>query len=487
MIQKLNNKFDKSFLIFLTIILLIDTNICYANNENGLWVKYQGELNARSAFVIDANSNVILYEKKADIKMYPASLTKVMTAVVVFDNVNNIDSLLTFSYNAVTNNLENNATTMGASAGDTLTVKDCLYAILLPSANDAANALAEYVAGSIKDFVTLMNEKAKELGMENTNFVNPTGLHHENQYTTARDLGKLMKYAMKNEIFSQISSTNSYRHAPIRRYKNPNNSNNVMLNTNSMVVRGSKYYYKGTVAGKTGYTSEAGYNLISCVERDQMLLIFVDLGCKKINDRFEDAKNVLDFYFNNYKSLKIKEVDSRFKTSFYDLSIKNIILVKVLHIVVNNKDSITLPKSKNFSDLTSKITYRVEDIDDPFSIGNISYFLNNKLVGSTSLQGKDESDTEEILTAYLNLSSSVDSANDVVSNQKTNYINSDIPIYRDSAGNLTLSKPMFVFISIIIGIIILILLFKLFTSRYFKNVNKIVYNRWRKVRRKYRF
>ena len=217
-----------------------------------------------------------------------------------------------------------------------------------------------------------------------------------------------------------------------------------------------------------------------------MRIIFVVLGCKKINDRFADAKNIFNFYYDNYKSLKIKEVDERFNTSLYDLSIKNIVLVEVLHITVNDRDSITLPKDANFSDLTSKISYRVEDVDDPYSIGNISYYLNNKLVGSTSLQGRPDDDTEAILTSYLNLSSSIDEVNDVYSSQNSNYINSDMPIYRDSAGNLTFSKPIITLFMILSILSILIILFLLFNSRYFANVNKIVYNKWRKIKRRYR-
>ncbi len=484
--KKLNNVFVRFICIFLFFTLFINKIICYAASDSDIWVKYGGEINGRAGFLLDANSGFELYEKRSDEKLYPASLTKIMTAVVVFDNVNNIDEILTFSYNAVTNNLEKNATTIGASAGDTLSVKDCLYAILLPSANDAANALAEYVAGSIRDFVMLMNEKAKELGMTNTHFENPTGLHHDNQYTTARDLGKLMMFAMKNDIFTQICSTNSYKHAPIRRYKNPDNSNNVMLNTNSMLIRGNSNYYRGTIAGKTGYTSQSGYNLIVATERDGMRLIFVVLGCKKINDRFVDAKNVLNFYYENYKSLMIKDVDARFNTSMYDFTIKNIVIVEVLHITVNDRDCITLPKDVDFSDLTYKISYRVEDVNDPYSIGSISYYLNNKLVGSTSLQGRGDDSKEEILTSYLNLSSSVDEVKDVYSSQNSNYINVDMPIYRDSSGNLVFSKPILTLFMILSVLITITILFLFFTSRYFANVNKMVYNRWRKFKRRYR-
>ena len=117
------------------------------------------------------------------------------------------DTLVNFSYTAVTRDIDRNSVTIGASAGDQLSIKDCLYCLLLPSANDAANALAEYVAGSINDFALLMNEKAEMLGLKNTHFVNPSGLHDDEQYTTAYDMAKMLQYAMKYPIFYEISSS----------------------------------------------------------------------------------------------------------------------------------------------------------------------------------------------------------------------------------------------------------------------------------------
>lgn len=466
------------FTCFLACIVLF-TNVVRA--EENRWVNYDGELLGESCYLIEVNSGVKLFEYNKDKRMFPASLVKIMTALVVLDNVDNLDEKVTFSYNSVTYNIDKDSTTIGASAGDVLTVKDCIYSILVSSANDAANALAEHVAGNIKDFVLLMNMKAKSLSMNDTNFVNPTGLHDDNQYTTAHDLAILTAAAMKKEIFRQAGSSRSYKHAPIRRYKDPNNSNNTILNTNGMLA--GTYRYRGTIAGKTGYTKESGYNLVSCTERDGMLLAFVVLGCKKINDRYIDAKNVLDFYYTNYHSFSIRDNDKRFNRDNYNFTINDIVLVETINITVDENVTVTIPKDVNFEDLESVISYIVEYVDDPYSIGTVSYYLDGKLVGKCSLEGKNI-DNEKILVAYINLSQNVERVEDGVE-QNSSYINVDLPIYRDDSGNIKLSKPMLVIVRILLFLMSLTILVIFFNSKYFDNLRKILYNKWVKLKRRF--
>ena len=178
----------------------------FADNKDA-WPYYNGEISSKAAIVMDADSSKILYSYNQDEKLYPASLAKIMTAIIVFDYVKgNYDSMVNFSYTAVTKDIDRNSVTIGASAGDQLSIKDCLYSLLLPSANDAANALAEYVAGSINDFVLLMNEKAENLGLKNTHFVNPSGLHDDNQYTTAYDMAIIARELLKHEDILKYTS-----------------------------------------------------------------------------------------------------------------------------------------------------------------------------------------------------------------------------------------------------------------------------------------
>lgn len=470
-----NRVFKKIIYFVLTIILIINNLVVFntfAAENDDLWVRYNGDYLGQSGFVVEANSGVVLYENNPDTKMYPASLTKIMTALVVFDKVSNLEENLVFSYNAVTNGLDKKTTTIGASSGDRLSIKDCLYAILLPSANDAANALAEHVAGNIRDFVSLMNEKAEKLGMTNSHFKNPTGLHDDEQYTTARDLSIMMSYAMKNTTFAQMSSSLSYRHAPIRRYKDPENSNNVMLNTNSMLATGSGFYYRGVIAGKTGFTNEAGYNLIECVERNNMRLIFVDLGCKKINDRFIDARNIFNYYFENYQALLIKDYDYRFSNeNDYNMTIDDVVLVKSLQLTVDNNASVTLPKSIDFSALKSDIAYVVTDLNNKSAIGTITYTLDDKQVGSCSLIGADVYEEDRIYTSYLNLSRVEDSAKVKSDSVNEIYVNSDRPIYFDENGKIRFSKPVLIMLIIILSLIIIYFIYRFLNSNVFMTFN----------------
>lgn len=453
------------------------------------WPYYNKEVDAKSAFIMDANSSKVLYSLNPDKRLYPASLAKIMTALVVLDKVNgNYDSLVTFSYNSVTKDIDRHSVTIGASAGDQLSIKDCLYSLLLPSANDAANALAEYIAGSISDFALLMNEKAENLGLKNTHFVNPSGLHDENQYTTASDMAKILQYALDYPIFTQISSSVSYRHAPIRRYKDPDNSNNQVLNTTSILVPGSGYYYNGIIAGKTGHTNDAGYNLAAAAKKENMTLICVILGCEKDRIRYQEAKSLFDFHFNNYKSLTIKNTDKRFAEPINSININDVDLIESLNITCDEKYHITIPKSSNEKDITSKISFQVDDIYNKYAIGSISYYLDDEFIGKCTLEGKNIETVESIYISHLNLSSPMqqDDNNSEISNVMNNTNKSDALIYRNSNGNLIISKTL-VTVIVVIAILLFIIAFVFMLYAFvFNNVN-ISFNKIKfRIKRKLR-
>ena len=398
--------------------------------------------------------------------------------------ISNMDELVTFSYNSVTKNIDKSSATIGASAGDQLSVKDCLYSLLLPSANDVANALAEHIAGSMNDFVLLMNERASQLGLKNTNFTNPSGLHDDNQFSTANDLAIIYREAMRNKLFMQISSSVSYTHAPIRRYKNPNNSNNQVLNTNSIMVPGSNYYYKGATSGKTGHTKLAGYNLAMSAKKNNMHLITIILGAQTEKIRFNEAKKLLDFHFNNYKSLTIKNFDPRFFDDSH-LSINDVNMVNTLNITCNENSHITLPKNISPDEVTSKISYQVTDIYNKYAIGNINYYLYDKNIGSCTIEGKDPENPDLLFISHLSITRANDSNNTIdtnnnIQNNENNVANLKVTsslINIDSNGKISFSSTLMKIISITIGIIIIILIIlflyeKIFTNENF-SINKI--------------
>lgn len=481
-------KIKKISTILLSLSLIfIYTIPIYADNSNG-WPYYDGEITSKAAIVMDADSSKILYSYNQDEKLYPASLAKIMTAIIVFDYVKgNYDSMVNFSYTSVTKDIDRSSVTIGASAGDQLSVKDCLYCLLLPSANDAANALAEYVAGSINDFALLMNEKAESLGLKNTHFVNPSGLHDDDQYTTAYDMAKILQYAMKYPIFYQISSSVSYRHAPIRRYKNPDNSNNQVLNTNSIMVPGSGYYYNAITAGKTGHTKLAGYNLAASARKDGMNLICVVLGSAKESVRFNETKSLFDFHFNHYKSLSIKKIDNRFDDSMSNISIDDVNLIESLNITCDENAHITLPKDVPLSDVTSKISFQIDDPYNSYAIGYINYFLKNELVGRCTLEGRNFEDMESIYTVYLNLSKAVEDNNDDdVNNAKTNKPTTNALIYRNANGALVISHTLVTVLVIMISSILIISIATFLYVRIFSNANIQINKLLFKLRRRFR-
>ena len=251
-------------------------------------------------------------------KIYPASTTKIMTAILTLENCK-LDELVTVSDNAVSlESVPETYTRADIQAGEILTVENLLNVLLIPSANDAAIALAEHVSGSVSEFSNLMNKKAKELGCKNTNFTNPSGLHDENHYTTAYDLSLIAKYCMENSIFRKfvsmktctIPATNK---SNIRTYKN----------TNQLLNESSKYYLKDCIGIKTGFTTEAQNCLISACLKDNLELISIVLGSKSTPDgdsaRYTDSIKLLDYGYSNYSFKTIAKKGDVIKT----IEIKN--------------------------------------------------------------------------------------------------------------------------------------------------------------------
>ena len=479
----MNNKFiKKTISLYILIALLIPTLFKFTYADPVPFQYCADEISANAAIVLDANSSFVLYEKNADTKLYPASLTKIMTFAIVMEKTGgNLDDMVNFSYNAVTKDLDRESATIGASAGDQLSVKDCLYSLLLPSANDVANALAEHIAGSVKDFALLMNERAESIGCTNTNFVNPSGLHDDNQWTTANDMAKIIQYAMSYPMFSQISSSVSYRHAPIRRYKNPDNSNNLVLNTNSIMVPGSGYYYNGITSGKTGHTSLAGYNLAASARKHDMDLICVLLGCKSEKIRFNEAKILFDFYFNNYISPKIKDVDERFSSNIGTISINDVDLIETLNITCNDNAHITLPNGANISDISSNISYQVNDPYNKYAIGTIDYYYGGYLVGKCSIEGRNVENSESIWTANLDLSSKPNNTEntEVSKNMDNPELQQKALVYVDESGNMKISRTLITLSIIAVIMIFGILIFAFVYTRVLTNsnvpINKIIF------------
>lgn len=281
-----NKKQFKFIIFFLVLFVLIPFSYVFSAEDTS---KELG-LTADSYILLDNKTNKVLYKKNENEKMYPASTTKIVTALLTLENCN-LDDTVTASYNAVMS-IPEGYSSANIQIGEQLTVEQLLEVLLVHSANDAANILAEHVGGSIESFVTMMNTRLNELGINNSHFTNSFGMHDENHYTTAEDLAKIMKYCLKNETFRKIagkascaiSATNK---SGTRSYS----STNELLNANS------SNYYKYLIAGKTGFTSQAKECLVSAAYRDNLELIGVVLHS---NSRFSDSRKLFEYGYSNY-------------------------------------------------------------------------------------------------------------------------------------------------------------------------------------------
>ena len=246
-------------------------------------------IEAEGGIVMDANSGTILYGKNIHEAYYPASITKILTALVIIKNCD-LDETVTFTHSAV-NTLEPGSSILGARVNDQMSVRDCLYALLLQSANEVANALAEHCSGSIEEFAELMNKEAQSLGCTDSNFANPSGLNNENHYTSAHDMALISKAAFSDPTFVEIDSTLYYDVPAGQLQQYPDGWR--YYAHHRMMKKNDSNYYNGIIGGKTGYTSLAGNTLVTCAERDGMKLISVVLNGHQTH--YSDTKALLDF------------------------------------------------------------------------------------------------------------------------------------------------------------------------------------------------
>lgn len=255
-------------------------------------------LAAETAVLMDAASGEVLYEKNADQKMYPASITKLMTILLALEHGKLTDEI-TFSHDAVYN-IEQGSAHIAIMEGETLTLEQVLRAIILRSANEASNGVAEYVDGSVEAFAKHMTERAKELGCKNTNFVNANGLHDENHYTTAYDMALIAKELLTHEEYRSMMSETDYEIPPTNKQTEARylHGQHQMLNPNSI------YYYEDAIGGKTGFTSEALNTLVTYAERDGMELIAVVMKCNGA-EHYTDTAALFDYGFETYESVKL--------------------------------------------------------------------------------------------------------------------------------------------------------------------------------------
>ncbi len=257
------------------------------------------EIGCRAAYVADPVSGKVFYEKHAHKKMYPASTTKLLTALLVLENCKP-DETAVVSRRAVSL-VPDGYVRANLQPGEKLSVRDLLFALLIPSANDAAFVLAEHVAGSVEAFAKQSNRRAQELGCEKLHFVNPNGIHNDNHYCTAYDLYLIAKACRAYDLFNEIVTTKSFTLPATNAYAN---ADRTFTNTNKLLDNTSFYYMADCTGMKTGYTDDAGQCLVASAARADLQLISVALGGKVkpngVDERFSDSKALLEYVYSRY-------------------------------------------------------------------------------------------------------------------------------------------------------------------------------------------
>ena len=257
------------------------------------------KVEAGSAVLMDANTGAILYSKNAHKKLYPASITKIMTTALAMQRCNP-DDTVTFSDYAITHQ-DVDSSNIGCLVGEQMKVSDCYRAIMLASANEVATAIAEQSCGNLKNFVELMNQTARQIGCTRTHFNNANGLPDKHHYTTAHDMALIARYAWKNTQFRKVATTLEYTIEPTNLYTEPR----VLYNHHKMMSN-TGYYYEGCLGGKTGYTQAAGNTLVTYAKRGHMTLICVVLQDEGTYT-YTDTAALFDYGFNNFKNIQVEK------------------------------------------------------------------------------------------------------------------------------------------------------------------------------------
>ncbi|ONI37698.1 hypothetical protein AN639_00705 [Candidatus Epulonipiscium fishelsonii] len=350
-------------------LCLVAYILCFANS---IYASSVPNINAEAAILIDAKTGTVLYAKNANEKYYPASITKLMTALLTIENLSPTDTV-TFSKEAVYS-LDKESSNIGMDIGEVITVDQALHGLLLWSANDVANGLAETIGGSIENFCKMMNQRAQDIGAVNTNFVNPHGFHDVNHYTTAYDMALIMREIYNNEYFLEIMSHPTYR-IPAT---NVSDEIIYLSQQHSLMnsIRDSQMFRSDVIGGKTGYTSQAGNTLVTASRQGNIDLITVILKGNRLN-YYDDTNKLLNYGFSSFTSLNLSTpkdiltilpLYSIHSGKLYEVATCEISVKEPLNAIVSSNIkkqdldlNMTLPKhinfGKNIGDIVGEVNY----------------------------------------------------------------------------------------------------------------------------------
>jgi len=338
------------------------------------------KIEAGAAIVMDMKSGRVLYEKNAHARKAIASTTKIMTAIVALER-GNLEDKVKVSKRAA--NI--GGSTINLKEGEELTLKELLYGLMLRSGNDAAIAIAEHIAGSVEGFAALMNEKARELGLKNTQFKTPHGLDTPGHYSTAYELAQLTRYALKNPIFSEIVGT---QNISIGRWN--------FYTTNEMLGA-----YPGADGVKTGYTGQAGRCLVTSATRNNMRLISVVLNCSSRAIRAKNSKEILDYAFNNYSMSKLLDESDKIAeipVSKGKAESVSVLPVKGIEMPVTEKEKNNM--EMNICLYHEKLT---APVPNDFEVGYMEFTVNGNTIAKVALKTGESVEKKRIIDYYRDI------------------------------------------------------------------------------------
>lgn len=343
------------------------------------------QVEAPSFCVMDISTGTILYERNMDEINYPASITKIMTALLAVENCS-LDEIVTFSEKAVYGN-EGDTSHISRDIGEEMTMEESLYGMMLESANECAWAIGEQIAshvgGSMEQFTKMMNERAASLGCTNTHFNNPNGLPDEDHWTSAHDMALIAAEAYKNETFRVIAGTKSYTIPPTNKHE----AETPLHNHHKMIYpfHGDyAYLYDYATGGKTGYTNAAGNTLVTFAEKDGMSLVCVVMR-EQTPNHYVDTRTLFDYCFENFKLLKVADYEKNAQTDREQAPFASI----------DENAVVILPASADFSDLKVQTVY---DSSDEDVLGTFVYTYAGQEVGRADVRMNEISSDGYVFT-----------------------------------------------------------------------------------------
>ena len=382
--KTLKNLFN-IFILFIIILFNIMTISFGATEEVSTY--------SPTCLLMEASTGKVIYEKNGYEKTYPASTTKIMTAILTLEHCNLTD-VATASYEAVYS-VPVGYSNANIQVGEELTINQLLNVLLINSANEAANVLAEHIAGSVDSFATMMNAKAEEIGCLNTHFVNPNGVHNENHYSTAYDLALMGRYAMKNDTFRELVNTKFYTLPATNKYLT---NDRVFGTTNELLKKDTRdsvdnYYYEYCTGIKTGYTNAAKSCIVASAKKDDIEYIVVILGAgmtdNGLSARYLDCKTLFNYAFENYTVKKLNDAEADLKT----INIPNGTLsTKHLKVKIQDEINVLLKKSTDTTNLTPTVEIN-QDLPVPIVknsiVGKITYTIDGNEYTSNLIAGNN--------------------------------------------------------------------------------------------------